>query len=197
MHKNNDLTYGIPRFLSFIELGYMLDAAKIADTEIAKKINDATGYERDNVIGNTNATRQSLLRAVFVSAYAILEQHLDEVSLVEKERVSASLSPSDLKDRGIKRSIKYANKVLGKHIDQNKEHWKDLIALQDLRNHLIHYGPSFSNDHEHEKRWKKFKGLKYVSLRPMICFSIEQIEDIFSLFMLCVNDFTKIDDKHA
>jgi hypothetical protein len=191
VHKDNELTYEIPRFLSFIELGYMLEAAKIADAEISKKITEATGDEKNDIIGNTNATRQSLLRAVFVSAYAILEQHLDEISLMEKDLVSASLSPSDLKDRGIKRSIKYVNKVLGKNIDQSKEHWKDLISLQDLRNHLVHYGPSFSNDREHENRWKKFKTLKYVSLRPMICFSLEQIEDIFSLFMVCVDDFSK------
>lgn len=190
MHKDSKLTYEIPRFLSFIELGYMLDAAKIADAEISKKITEATG-DKNDITGNTNATRQSLLRSVFVGAYAILEQNLDEILLIEKKRISASLSPSDLKDRGIKRSIKYANTVLGKNIDQSKECWKDLITLQELRNHLIHYGPSFSNDREHESRSMKFKALKYVSLRPMICFNLEQIEDIFSLFMVCVDDFNK------
>lgn len=191
MHKDNELTYGIPRFLSFIELGYLLEAAKITDAELAKKIEEAGSDEKDNVIGNVNATRQSLLRAVFVSAYAILEQHLDEISLMGKNKVSATISPNDLKDRGIKRSINYANKVLSWHIDQNKDHWTDLMVLQRLRNHLVHYGPSFSNDNQHEKRWKEYKTIKYVSLRPMVCFSIEQIEDIFNLFMVCVDDFSK------
>lgn len=191
MSELNDVTFSIPRFLSFIELGYLIEAAEAADAQFVKKINEATSEDKRNVIGNINATRQSLLRSVFVSSYAILEQHFDEIVNMEQARRELLISPSDLKDRGITRSLNYSKKILEKNIDTNKKHWKELSLLQELRNHLVHYGPNFAGTKEHEKRYTKFQNLKYVTLRPVICFSIEQIEQIFDLYMVCIDDFAQ------
>jgi len=189
----DDVTFGVPRFLSFIELGYLYEAAKIADVQLARKIDDADADNDDkrNLIGNINATRQSLLRSVFISSYAILEQHFDEIVTMEKSRHDILISPSDLKDRGIGRSLSYFKKVLKRDLDTNVKHWKDLALLQEVRNHLVHYGPGFGDTSEHEKRFAKFENTEYVSLRPMVCFSIEQIEKIFDLYMVCIEDFSK------
>jgi hypothetical protein len=138
-----------------------------------------------------NATRQALLRAVFIASYGIVEQNLDELVAMDRERLGVSIAPSDLKDRGIKRSLTYAIKVLGQNIEQNSAHWKDLFLVQDLRNHLIHYGPHFANGKEHEDRFKRFLNSKYVTLRPMICFTIPQLEHLLDLYMTCIDDFSK------
>ena len=191
MLRPEDITFSVPRFLSFIDLAYLLEAAKAADDHLASKLPTTPNAENGNSTGNINATRQSLLRAVFIASYAILEQNLDELVNMERAKNSISLSPSELKDRGIVRSLTYANKILGKRIDKNLPHWKDLLSLQDVRNHLVHYGPDFDNSENHNDRFEKFTKSDYVTLRPVICFTIDQIENIFSLYMECVNDFSK------
>lgn len=191
MLQPEDSTFGVPRFLSFIDLAYLLEAAKAADDHLAEKLPSSTTEEGRNKIGNLNATRQSLLRAVFISSYGIIEQNLDELVAMERAKRRVSLAPSDLKDHGVKRSLTYAVRVLGAKIDTEATHWKDLFLVQDLRNHLVHYGPDFANGKEHEDRFRRFKNSDYVTLRPMICFTIPQIEHLFGLYMTCINDFSK------
>ncbi|MCH4814080.1 hypothetical protein [Vreelandella neptunia] len=189
MQKLEDTTFSVPRFLSFIDLGYLLEAAKAADEHLAAKLPNCSADDGMNVIGNLNATRQSLLRAIFISSYAVIEQNFDELVLMEREKSNILLSPHDLKDRGISRSLTYAKKVLGGGVDTKAAHWKDLILLQELRNHLVHYGPSFADTKDHGTRFNKFAKSNYVTLRPVICFTIEQIENVFELYMTCVDDF--------
>jgi len=119
MQRPEDSTYGVPRFLSFIDLAYLLDAAKAADEHLAAKLPAGITEDERHSIGNLNATRQSLLRAVFISSFGIVEQNLDELSLMGRAKLGTSLAPSDLKDRGIARSLTYATKVLGKKIDKS------------------------------------------------------------------------------
>jgi hypothetical protein len=186
MLKPEDVTFSVPRFLSFIELAYLLEATKAADAHLATRM---VTSDKDS-IGNVNATRQSLLRAAFIASYAIFEQNLDELVQLEGKKQKSSLSPSDLKDRGVVRSLTYAIKVLGKSIDTSLTRWRDLLLLQEVRNHLVHFGSSFSGTKDHDNRFEKFTKLEYVTLRPMICFSIEQIEKIFDLYIECVDDFS-------
>lgn len=189
MNKPEDTTFSVPRFLSFIDWGYLLEAAKVADEHFASKILSLPIDEARNEIGNINATRQSLLRSVFISSYATFEQNLDEMMLMEQKKHGINISPNDLKHRGINRSIFYSINVLGRNIDTSKEHWKELMNLQEVRNHLVHYGSEFSNSNEHKKRFDKFSCSKYVTLRPVICFTIEQIENVINLYMDCIDDF--------
>jgi hypothetical protein len=191
MQRPEDSTYGIPRLLSFIDLAYLLEAATAADRHLAAKLPSGNMESDEHKVGNLNATRQALLRAVFISSYGIIEQNLDELIVMERARRGVVLAPSDLKDRGIARSLTYANKVLGKGINTSAIHWRKLLLVQELRNHLIHYGPDFSGTKEHVDRFKKFSGFGYVTLRPMICFTILQIESLFELYMTCIDDFNK------
>jgi hypothetical protein len=191
MQRPEDSTYGVPRFMSFIDLAYLLEAAQAADEHLAAKLPAGTTEDERHAIGNLNATRQSLLRAVFISSYGIVEQNLDELVLMERAKLGTALAPTDLKDRGIVRSLTYATKVLGKNIDLSATHWKDLFFVQDLRNHLIHYGPDFADNNDHGNRFKKFSNSDYVTLRPLICFTIPQIEHLFGLYMKCIDDFSR------
>lgn len=87
--------------------------------------------------------------------------------------------------------MNYATKVLGKKINLSATHWRDLLLVQDLRNHLIHYGPDFADTKEHNDRIRKFSNADYVTLRPLICFTIPQIEHLFGLYMKCIGDFSQ------
>jgi hypothetical protein len=71
------------------------------------------------------------LRAVFIASYATVEQNLDELVAMDRERQSIALSPADLKDRGVVRSLTYANKILLKRIDSGASHWKNLLLMQE------------------------------------------------------------------
>lgn len=193
MTKPEDTTFSIPRFLSFMDLIYLFEAAKATDEHFAAKISSISETDDANKIGHINATRQSLLRAIFISSYAILEQNLDEIMLMEQNKQEIQISPNDLKHKGINRSIAYSNLVLGNKIDKTKTHWKELIILQDVRNHLVHYGPEFSDSSGHQQRFNKFSNSEFVTLRPVICFTLEQIENVIQLYMDCINDF--ITDK--
>lgn len=112
MMEFNLLTFTNTRFLAFIELGYLYEAAKATDEHFASII--ASLKEEDaSRVENINATRNSLLRAVFISSYAILEQNLDELIKLDHKRLKVSISPNDLKYGGILRSLLYAEKFLG------------------------------------------------------------------------------------
>ena len=185
-----ETTYSAPRFMAFIDLGYLLVAIKAADEHLEKRLPETHEDESQHVIGNVNATRQSLLRAAFIAAYGIFEQNLDELVNMDQKSGGHLIAPSDLKDRGITRSLTYARKVLGMSIDTSANHWKDVLLLQEVRNHLTHFGPEFADSGDHAKRWEKFKRSELVSLRPMICFTIDQFEEICHRFTSCIEDFT-------
>ncbi len=114
MMQSEDTTLSVPRFLSFIDLAYLLEAIKVADEHLAAKIPGVGTNDARNVSGNLNATRQSLMRAVFIASYATIEQNLDELVLMEREKRNVALSPSDLKDRGVARSFDVCNQGVRK-----------------------------------------------------------------------------------
>ncbi|WP_075186170.1 hypothetical protein [Teredinibacter haidensis] len=178
--------YSVPRFLSFIDLAYLYEGLKVVDQHFQCEIDKAEDKDK---IGNLNATCQSLYRSAFISLCSTLEQNLDELAHMAKEKQEASLSPGDLKDRGIKRSVSYANKVLGFSIDINQKHWKDTYVLYDLRNHLVHYGPVFSGSNKHLNLYNRLKNSEYVSFKSIPVFTLDHIEKIINTFMLCIDDF--------
>lgn len=79
IEKTNNQTFHYPRFLSFFDFDYLYEGAKVADDYFSSQISSLSIVKDSNKIGNINATRQSLLRAVFISSYATLEQNLDEI----------------------------------------------------------------------------------------------------------------------
>jgi hypothetical protein len=189
MDRPEDLTYGVPRFLSFIDMAYLLEAVETADATLAARIPTPSAEVHRDLIGNVNASRQALLRAAFVSLVSILEQNIDELVHMEQKKRGIVISPSDLKDRGIVRSLNYAEKALNTPIDTHKAHWKHALLLQDLRNHLVHYGPEFTDSEDHTAKVKRFSKSPRVSVRPSICFSIEQLKEIVEDFAMCIEDF--------
>ena len=187
----DETTFAVPRFLALVNLSYLLEAASAADEHLQERLKNKQGRTPDDLafVGNLNATRQSLLRAVFIASYATVEQNLDEILQLRRVRDEIAISPSDLKDRGIARSMKYAQAVLGWQLSSETTHWKDLLFLQELRNHLVHYGSGFTDSREHETKFRKYSKSTYVTLRPEICFTIDQLKEIFELYVRCVGEF--------
>ena len=66
----------IPRFLSFIELTHLYEAAKAADEHLASKLPSGDTQADINMRSYINSTRQSLLRAIFLSSYGVIEQNM-------------------------------------------------------------------------------------------------------------------------
>lgn len=190
MRRPEDETFDVPRLLAFIDLAYLQEALEVADTHLSDKVGKVVTTEDRNRAGNVNASRQSLMRAAFISSFASIEQNLDEIANMERTKQQVTLAPSDLKNRGIKRSLAYANKVLGRDLNVEEGPWKDLLLLQEVRNHLVHYGPGFSDSSEHRKRFERLDRSKYLSLRPTICFTMEQIGSIFELYMECIEQYS-------
>ena len=183
-------TFGVPRFLSFIDLAYLNEAMRIAEEVFESQAKAAGTAPDQNQLGNINATRQSLYRSIFISAYATFEQNLDELCNMQAKKSGCAWSPNDLRDRGIARSIKFYQKAFSAQIELDKEPWVTLSLLSSVRNHLVHYGPHFSNSGEHSKLYKKIEACELVSLRPMVCFDAEQLESIFDVFLSGVNAFS-------
>ena len=90
MSKLKDITISVPRFLSFIDLGYLLEAARVSDEHFTSKVSETSDK---NEIANLNATRQSLMRAVFISSYSMLEQNLDELVIMNQKKQGSLISP--------------------------------------------------------------------------------------------------------
>ena len=176
----------IPRLLGYLDWIYLREALKATDTyfeDALSKTND------ENEIKNINATRQTLYRASFISICATIEQSLDERVRLQQQKQKKKISPSDLKHRGIKRSIVYANKVLERNIDIKKQCWKDAELLQELRNKLVHDGPGFPGKSENKKLCVALNNTNYVSFNPGPYFSREQLNNTIDLFKECLRDY--------
>jgi len=182
------------RFLQFIDLSYLVEGVRLTEEQFDKMILDAND---DNRKRNINVTRQNIMRSVFISAFSILEQNLDEIVQMQSETALVDLKPNDLNDRGIQRSITYAEKVLKLDLDLTQNHWQMAFQLQKIRNHLVHFGSSFSGTKEHGKRFDNFSKLSYVSVGASINFTHTNIEQISDAFMECVNDFNIAEEKNA
>lgn len=181
----------IPRFLSFIELTHLYEAAKAADEHLASKLPSGDTQADINMRSYINSTRQSLLRAIFLSSYGVIEQNIDELVIQWAGIKGTSLTPSDLSGNGVKRSLQFAKKVLGKKINLSEDPWKKLLLVQLLRNHLIHYGPDFAEIKEHDDRIKKFSNLEFVTISSLICFTTQQLESLFSFYLDCLRNLQR------
>ena len=187
MNIDKSETFSVPRLFSFIDWAYLQEALKVVDSHFEDQLKNT---EDRNKVGNLNATRQSLYRAAFISAYGTLEQNLDEQVRWDQNKNEIALSPNDLKHRGVKRSIIYAQKVLMLEIDDDRPHWKNVEMLQELRNHMVHFGSEMDTGGAHKGLYNKLKESKFVSFTPIPSFSLEQLDMVINEFIECIEEFS-------
>ncbi|KJR29826.1 hypothetical protein BOO91_21465 [Vibrio navarrensis] len=111
-----DTGMSLPRFLQFIDLAYLVEGTRLTNEQFDKMMLEAADDDRKR---NINATRQNIMRSIFISSFSILEQNLDEIVQMKSKAAPVDIKPNDLKDRGIQRSITYATKVLNIEVDPN------------------------------------------------------------------------------
>ena len=174
-----------PRFLSFFDWAYLLDAVEFNEKYFEEKLASLDDEKKTEL----NTVRQSLYRAVFISAFATLEQNLDEIACTAQLNKQINLSPTDLRHRGIRRSIVYAQKVLGRDLDITQEHWKDVFTLQEMRNHLVHQDPDLGQYGDKKSLYEKLAKSKFVSFNPELSISKDQLTEIINLFIKCIEDY--------
>ncbi|EKO3926097.1 hypothetical protein GCS56_003444, partial [Vibrio metschnikovii] len=190
--RSFDTGMSLPRFLQFIDLSYLLEGTRLTNEQFDKMVLEASDDDRKR---NINITRQNIMRSIFISSFSILEQNLDEIVQMQSKFSMVDIRPNDLKDRGINRSITYAEKVLKMRINTEQKHWQMVFQLQKLRNHLVHYGSTFSESKEHEKLWNNFYKLPYISMTDSINFTYENVETIVQAFKQCIRDFNEAKRK--
>lgn len=71
----------LPRFMTFIEIGWLLEAVESAEASLAKKLAgltaaDGLGPGHDRHL--THVVPQAVRKAAFLTGYAALEQSLDD-----------------------------------------------------------------------------------------------------------------------
>jgi hypothetical protein len=85
--------------------------------------------------------------SLFVHTYSLLENTL--LRIAEHLHVSQKLelSPSDLRDEGIVRAKTYLKKVARVSFPDGGADWQDILALNHIRNIVVHKAGYFPEDH--------------------------------------------------
>ena len=96
----------------------------------------------------------------FVHIYSLLEHTLLRIADDVRQSRKLGLSPGDLKDDGITRAKTYLKKVAGIQFPDSTSEWQDILALNSLRNVIVHSGGYLAEDHHKKdqieglmKRW--------------------------------------------
>lgn len=77
-------------------------------------------------------------RSAFLSLWGFLEHELEKLCLLYQAEKGFTLAVSDLSDKGIDRSTSYLEKVAGLLGLKASGEWRDLKALQRIRNLIAH-----------------------------------------------------------
>lgn len=110
---------------------------------------------------------QTFRRALFVSSYAAVEQHLTRLTEAARELFGLALDPDTLKDRGIRRAETYLTSVAGVRFPSDAEEWTLMQQFGDLRNHLVHIGPWLDPKLKLSRRVTAyFRGKPLISVEP-------------------------------
>lgn len=199
--------FSLDRALININFEQILDTSAIVEETITRHLRDIdarwaemeedwsdgdrANYEdklASDVFRIRDVFAQVLRRSLFISAYGIIEQSLDQICInLQKERNYRVLL-SDLKDRGIMRSKTYLVKVVGFSFSETAAEWQRIKAYQDLRNYLAHSGPALDRGDPSEQLLKKLKGLKGLDLYEEIDMEPEFLHYVVQDFQSFLNE---------
>jgi len=137
--------------------------------------------------------------SLFVNTYSLLEQTLLRIAEHLQGSQKLDLSPSDLRDKGIMRARSYLKKVARVAFPDDGTNWKDIAALGDIRNTIVHEGGYFPDDHRKRQqidalmtRWSSDISLDNIRRFTLSSGFIEHVIETFKRFLDDV--FTNIKD---
>ncbi len=113
--------------------------------------------------------------SLFVHAYSTIEFTLEGIANLCNREWKLSLSPSDLKGKGIRRAKDYLKKVAGVELPAKGRLWEDMCVLADIRNLVVHNSGFLPEDGKRETQIEAFLAgwRNYVRLDDVRRFSFE------------------------
>jgi hypothetical protein len=81
---------------------------------------------------------QALRKALFASAWSVLERDLDRLTNVLATAADLKIRVADLSGRGVQRSHKYLERVANLDLVAAANLWRDLVHLNTIRNIFVH-----------------------------------------------------------
>jgi hypothetical protein len=103
------------------------------DASIPEMYFNELRYQQLHVI-YPNTLRSSL----FLTAYGTFESSIDILSDYYFANNKLRISPKDLNDKGITRSEKYLTKLVDLNFPSDRDEWKSIKELADIRHCIIH-----------------------------------------------------------
>ena len=77
-------------------------------------------------------------RSALITLFGFLEKELDKLCALFLKEYSYKIELGDLKGKGIDRSIKYLERVVGLDIDKTVSVWSEIKSIQKIRNLIVH-----------------------------------------------------------
>jgi hypothetical protein len=94
--------------------------------------------------------------SLFVHTYSLLEHTILRIADHLRNSRKLDLSPSDLRDEGITRAKTFLKKVVRVSFPDNGTDWQDILALNHIRNIIVHNTGHFPEDHSKRKQIDAF-----------------------------------------
>ena len=99
-----------------------------------------------------------------ISLYSFFENELDALCDLYIQGEGIPISQTDMKGKGIERSILFLEKIVGLPIDKNSDTWKELINIKKIRNQIVHERGKLID----KSGQKKGDVIKYVEDCPLL-----------------------------
>jgi len=137
--------------------------------------------------------------SLFANTYSLLEHTLLRIADHLRDSRKLDLSPSDLRDKGITLAKTYLKKVARVGFPDDGTDWADIVALNEIRNIIIHGAGYFPEDHPKKQkidalmtRWSRDISLDNIRQFTLASGFIEHVIETCKTFLADV--FTKIKD---
>jgi hypothetical protein len=131
-----------------------------------------------------------LRSSLFVHSYSLFEHSLDQIADFHKHRYGLSLSPSDLKAKGIFQAQMYLKRVALVPFPDNHPAWTDILSLNRIRNLIVHETGHFCEDDQQQEAIESFikKWNGAITINHLKCFQMteqfnERVLDTFVTFL--------------
>lgn len=76
--------------------------------------------------------------SALITLYSFFEHELDELCGLFIKEGNLSISQTDMKGKGIERSVLFLEKIIGLQINKNSATWNEIKKIQKVRNQIAH-----------------------------------------------------------
>lgn len=121
--------------------------------------------------------------AMFLSAYALLEHHLNEYCKLFHDVGNITLKLNEVAGQGIERAKIYLSKVVGISFPINEQRWIEIRRLNQIRNILVHRnGELDENSDKSVIEYVRASPLMQMTRSQEIILKKDSMIDVISIF---------------